>query len=211
MPFVEFTNADTAKSAFMNSQAQFGVDPTASMDAFGLLFAQAANAASGIPATRGGTGFAGTGTLNRQAISTEGDIIVTRYLIDLTGLSSSTTDLDIIGVGATPASFAAITGANGVILGGRVTCLEAPAGGVTDIDIYKATVSTGVFDGAVTSLTGQAAVLTAGGAWSLGTTRFIGADSIASGDFLYMVGGAAGTAAPYTAGRLLVELFANNA
>lgn len=155
-----------------------------------------------------GAGALGTGGFVETSVTREGGIIVTRIAVDLTGLSSSTTDLDIIGQGASAAYIAQITAAvNGTIFGGKCECLEAPAGGVTDIDLYKATVGTGVFDGAVTSLTGQGAVITSGGAWTLARVLGTAADGIAAGDFLYLAGGAAGTAAAYTAGRLLITLF----
>lgn len=207
MSFIEFTNADAAKASFVNALAAVGVEPTASVDANALVFAALANQVAGPPLVQGGAGFAGTGTVNKQVVTQQGDLIVTQIFIDLTGLSSSTTDLDIIGTGANPAYFVRVPSSAGTILGGNARCFELPAGGVTDIDIYKATVGTGVFDGAVTSLTGQAAVLTAAGAWALGTDRPIIADSIATGDYLYLTSGAAGTAGAYTAGRLLITLY----
>ena len=82
----------------------------------------------------------GTGTVFKSSVQRVGDIVKTSILIDLTGLSSSTTDLDIIGQGTDPAYLGQITAAkNGTILSGRMTCLEAPAGGVADIDLYSAT------------------------------------------------------------------------
>lgn len=152
-----------------------------------------------------GAGFAGTGSLHKMSIERNGDIITTRILVDLTGLSSSTTDLDIIGNSAGGAAYLArITAAeNGTIVGGSVTCLEAPAGGVTTIDVYAAVEGTGVFDGAVTSLT-ETVVLTSSGAWTLGLTQGTVADGVAANAYLYLTGGAGGTAAAYTAGRLLL-------
>ena len=214
MAVTNFSTVDIAASALVNAAARQGITTSNSMSAQQLPITVLANVLQG---QMGGAALlngpaagitGGTGTIVRSGIATEGGIIKTSILIDLTGLSSSTTDLDILGTGANPAFIAQISAAeSGTILGGTVTCLEAPAGGVTDIDVYKATVGTGVFDGAVTSLTGQAAVLTSGGAWALGTVRSIGADSIADGNFLYLTSGAAGTAAAYTAGRLLFTLY----
>lgn len=45
----------------------------------------------------------GTGTVYKSGVMRIGDIIRTTILIDLTGLSSSTTDLDIIGTGTSAA------------------------------------------------------------------------------------------------------------
>ena len=147
----------------------------------------------------------GTGTVFKSSIERVGDIIRTTVLIDLTGLASSTTDLDIIGTGTEPAYLGQITAANnGTVFSGRVKCLEAPVGGVTDIDLYSATEATGVFDGGIAALT-ETAILTSGGAWTLGTSTELGALPAAD-QYLYLTGGAAGTAAAYTAGKFLIEL-----
>lgn len=157
-------------------------------------------------ATEAGAGITGgVGTVYKSSVVKIGGIIKTSILIDLTGLSSSTTDLDIIGVGASVAHLGRILAADsGTILSGRVTCLEAPVGGVTDIDLYAAAEGTGVFDGGVAALT-EAALMTSGGAWTIGQTKVL-TGIPAANDYLYLTGGAAGTAAAYTAGKFLIEL-----
>ena len=165
--------------------------------------------AAGMP----GTGIsAGTGTICKSSVVREGDIITTQILVDLTGLASSTTDLDIIGVGAGAAYLCQITAAvNGTILGGTMACIEAPAGGVTDIDFYAATEATGVFDAGIGTLV-ETILVTAGGAWAITTApKAIVADGIAANAYLYLTGGAAGTAATYTGGRFLITLIGNPA
>ena len=157
-------------------------------------------------ATEAGAGITGgVGTVYKSSVSKIGGIIRTSILIDLTGLSSSTTDLDIIGQGAVAAHLGQITAARtGTILTGRVTCLEAPVGGVTDIDLYSATEATGVFDGGIAALT-ETALLTSGAAWTLGRTVPIAAVPAAN-EYLYLTCGTLGTAAAYTAGKFLIEL-----
>jgi hypothetical protein len=77
-----------------------------------------------------------------------------------------------------------------------------PTGGVTDIDLYSATEATGVFDAGIGTLV-ETALLTQGGAWTLALTKAIG--SVPAADqYLYLTGGAAGTAAAYTAGKFLI-------
>lgn len=148
----------------------------------------------------------GTGTIYENSVQLSGGIYLTRILLDLTGLGSSTTDLDIIGQGASAAHIGQITAAqNGTVLAIRMTCLEAPAGGVNDIDLYAATEGTGVFDGGVASLT-ETALITAGGAWTSGATKG-SVDVPAADQYLYLTGGAGGTAGTYTAGKFLIELF----
>lgn len=147
----------------------------------------------------------GTGTVFKSSVIRIGDIIKTSILIDLTGLSSSTTDLDIIGQGTDPAYLGQITAAkNGTILTGRMTCLEVPVGGVADIDLYSATEATGVFDGAVGDLA-ETAIITAGGNWTLAAVKAFGAIPAAN-KYLYLTGGAGGTADVYTAGKFLIEI-----
>jgi len=155
----------------------------------------------------GGGITAGVGTVFTNSVTLQGTIYRTTILIDLTGLGSSTTDLDIIGVGTNPAYLCKLAAAQcgGTIDAISVTCLEAPAGGVTDIDLYSATEATGKFDDAVTGLT-ETALITAGGAWTNGATK--GATVCpAANEYLYLTGGAAGTAATYTAGKFLITIF----
>ena len=156
-----------------------------------------------------GAGFTGgAGTVCATSVQRNGDIVTTQFLIDLTDLYSSTTDLDIIGVGTEPAYFGAIDAAvNGTVIGGSIRCLETPAGGITDIDIYSATEGTGVFDGGIAALT-ETELHTNGGAWSAApeTEVAFSAAFPADGQYLYLTGGAAGTAAKYTAGQFLITL-----
>jgi hypothetical protein len=135
----------------------------------------------------------------------QGGIIKTEILVDLTGAKSTTTENDIIGdTGA--CHFGQITTAiNGVIQAGKVSCLELPAGGVTDIDFAQASVATGAYDADVTGLTNYGSLIASGGAWALGTEKYL--DTITANYYLYLASGAAGTAAPYTAGKFLIELW----
>lgn len=157
--------------------------------------------------TGAGAGITGgTGTVYRSAVEVVGGIIKTTIVIDLTGLASSTTDLDIIGQGLSAAHIGQITAAqNGTIDAIRMTCLELPAGGADDIDLYAATEGTGVFDGGIAALT-ETALITAGGAWANGTVKG-SVDVPAANQYLYLTGGEAGTAATYTAGKFVIELF----
>jgi hypothetical protein len=157
----------------------------------------------------GGAGVgitSGVGTVYKTSVLQTGGLTTTKILIDLTGLASSTTDLDIIGVGTSPAYIGRVQApANGnTILTVQMTCLELPAGGADDIDLYSATQGTGVFDGAIGDLT-ETALITSGAAWASGTVR--AATTVPPmGSYLYLVGGEAGTAATYTAGKFLIEI-----
>jgi hypothetical protein len=154
-----------------------------------------------------GTGITtGTGTIHATSVTRAGSLIETKILIDLTGLNGGGTAADIIGVdGAASCHIGQITAAvNGTIVGGYMRCLEAPAGGNTDIDLYAANVATGTEDTAATALAGQA-ILVNSGALSLGTTAVLSAFPAAN-QYLYLANGTA-TAATYTAGKLEIVLY----
>jgi hypothetical protein len=156
-------------------------------------------------ATGTGAGFTdGVGAIAKNAVSKTGNIFKVEVLLDLTGTASSTTDLDIIGSGTNPAYIAKLTAAEvgATVLTVSMQCLEAPAGGVTDIDLYSATEGTGKFDDAVSGLT-ETALITAGGAWTNGTTKAAVTAPLAT-EYIYLTCGAGGTAATYTAGKFLI-------
>lgn len=151
---------------------------------------------------------AGTGTIYRSSVHKNGGIIEAKILIDLTGLDSDATLGDIIGksgtalachIGQVPADI-------GTVLTGRMTCLETPAGGEVDIDVYYADEGTGVTDGAIGSLT-ETVALAAGADWAVGDekvfTGFPAADK-----YLYLTVGTSSTptAGTYTAGKFLIEM-----
>lgn len=156
--------------------------------------------------TGAGAGItSGTGTVYRNSVSRANGIITTSILIDLTGLASEPTDLDIIGVGSSAAHIGQITTArNGTILAVRMTCLELPAGGADDIDLYSATEGTGTRADNMTDLTGTV-LITSGAAWASGTVR-ASTGVPANGEYLYLASGEA-AAGTYTAGKFLIELF----
>ncbi len=140
-------------------------------------------------------------------VTKNGTLITTRIVVDLTGLVGSATDLDIIGNtgGAANCHWGRITTAlSGAMVGGRVTCLEVPAGGATDIDFYSAVEATGAQDALVTGLT-ETALVTSGGAWTSGAVKGMTAVPAAN-DYLYIANGAA-SGGTFTAGKFLIELF----
>jgi hypothetical protein len=158
-----------------------------------------------------GTGFPGTGTVYKTSVVKSGDLYVTSLFIDLTGVKASATDLDIIGTAAAePAHIGQITAAkNGTIVGGKITCLEVPAGAADDIDLYCATTGTGAttyFDAAIASVTGYAALVTSGGAWTSGGAK--GFTAVPAADkYLYLVAGEGSANGTYSAGQFLIELY----
>ena len=135
--------------------------------------------------------------------STNVNIVKSTIMIDLTGLKDGGTAGDIIGKdGSGVAYIAQVTTANqGTIFGVTMTCLETPAGGSTDIDLYSATEGTGVNDTAIGDLT-ETQIINAGAA-SAGT--MVAGGDITADQYLYLVSQGTGDAA-YTAGRFMIEI-----
>ena len=153
-----------------------------------------------------GTGITtGSGTLYKASVARSGEVISTSLLLDLTGLRSTAAD-DIIGVDGTALDchFGQITSAiNGTILTGTITCLEVPAGGDPDINVYGNVESTGSESDDPSGLTGTG-ILVNTGDHTLGLVSVFAAIPAAN-EYLYLVAGAA-TDADYTAGKFLIEL-----
>jgi hypothetical protein len=152
-----------------------------------------------------GTGFTGTGTVYKTSISHQGDLVITRIFVDLTGLNCGGTAGDIIGGDGTanPCHIGQITAAqHGTIFFGTMRCVETPGGGDTDIDLYAADEGTGVEDGAISALTETQ--LVNGGTHTAGDEDLLTAYPAAN-QYLYLVGQGGGDAT-YTAGQFIIEL-----
>lgn len=152
-----------------------------------------------------GTGIDGIAETYATQVERVGDLIRTTIMIDLTGLRSTAAG-DIIGDdgAGTPCHLGRLPSAQcGTLVAGSVLCLETPAGGTADIDLYAATEATGVEDAAITTLAETA--LTNGGAHVAGDRDAMTALP-AAGQYLYLVAGAT-LNADYTAGKLLIELW----
>lgn len=202
------------------------VDLSGNLDVTGTLAVTGAQTLGGVALTATGTELnklddsvvaasqprgAGVDTAESYAVSIfrMGSLVHTAIVVDLSTLIGSATDLDIIGESAAAScNWGRITTAkNGAIIGGKVTCLEVPAGGATDIDFYSSDVATGTQDVIITdaALGTETALVTSGGAWASGTTK--GMTGLpAANDYLYIVNGAA-SGGTFTAGKFLIELY----
>jgi len=167
----------------------------------GAKMATEATASAGIE----GTAAVYVTQVNRlkSDVDTNVNIVKTTIMIDLTGLKDGGTAGDIIGKDGSGVAFIGkVTTANqGTVFGVTMTCLETPAGGSTDIDLFSATEGTGVNDTAIGDLT-ETQIINAGAA-SAGTV--VAGGDIAADQFLYLVSQGTGDAT-YTAGRFLIEI-----
>lgn len=156
----------------------------------------------------------GTDTIAKMSVTRNGDVIKTSIIVDLDGLTSAATLADIIGVNDAANCWIAriFTDISGTIFGGKMTCLEVPATGEVDIDLYSSPVSTGVENALVTSLTDDVALLLTNVDWTIDLYRSL-ALFPADGDYLYLSVGTASTptAGEYTAGKFLIELWGYDA
>lgn len=163
--------------------------------------------ATGAALTTGaGSGItSGVGTVANSVVSSNNGIITTQLYIDLTGLNSGDTAGDIIGVnGAANSHFGRITTAqNGHIFEGYIACLETPATGEPNIDLFSAVEGTGAEDAAISTLD-EVALAEAAGDWTAGTVAELTLLPRPN-DYLYLVAGDA-TSATYTAGIFKIVL-----
>lgn len=171
-----------------------------------ILTMSSATSATATSALTAGVGITnGVGVVHRSWTRSLGFRTIRTYiLMDLTGLNSGGTAGDIIGVnGAGAAHIGQVTTAvSGLIYWGQMQCIETPAGGDTDFDIYAADEATGVEDVAISTLV-ETQLINAG-VQAKGTTGAFTAWPTA-GQYLYLVG--QGTAnATYTAGQLLITM-----
>lgn len=165
-----------------------------------------------MPVTAPGAGF---DTANGVKIIPYGKrgasgMFVTEIYVDLqaAAVSSVATLNDIIGEAAGGAAYIGqMTAAlNGTVVAIEMVCLEAPATGDTDIDLYSATENTGAYDADVTGLT-EVALITAGGAWTNGMVKGATALPAGASDYLYLASGNGGTAGAYSAGIFIIRIY----
>ena len=149
----------------------------------------------------------GTGTICENGVRRDGNIITTTILIDVTGLNSSVAG-DTIGVNAATGVYLAQIDFSrcGTPFAGGIRCLETPAGGEPDIDLYSYTEGNMAEDDDEVSVLGTALVNTAVD-WTsaLAEKHFTGLP--ADGEYLYLLGSGGGTAATYTAGKFVITLY----
>lgn len=158
-----------------------------------------------LSADSGIDGIAETFATDVKSVAT--GLVHTQIVIDLTGLNSGGTAADIIGDdGVANCHIGQYTTAvMGTVVAGKVTCLEAPATGEPNIDLFSADEATGTEDTAITALTNDTALMEAAADWT--ALLFQGMTALpAANQYLYLVAGDA-TDATYTAGKFLIEFW----
>ncbi len=161
-------------------------------------------------ANAAGIGITGAADNFITSVEKMGSIVKTTILIDVDGLNSGGTADDVIGAdGAGVAHLGQITAAvNGTIFAGKITCLQTPAGGDPDIDLWYTDDATGVEDTLVTAMSNQIQCIDHGD-WTDGEVDGLTAFPPTT-KYLYLATGDT-TDATYTAGILLIELWGTDA
>jgi hypothetical protein len=155
-----------------------------------------------------GSGILGIAeTFATRTVVTAGGLVHTQILVDLTGLNSNA-DGDIIGDDAAANCHLGqyTVAVMGTLVGGQVSCLQTPATGEPNIDLFSADESSGVEDTAISALTNQIELMTSGADWTTALRRGMALLPTAN-QYLYLVGGDGATDNTYTAGKLLIEFW----
>jgi len=201
--------ADVTGDTKVIARSSMGYDWNFLADGETLLFGTTDETAFSVKNMTPGTGIStGSGTLYKGAVLRMGDVIETTIVIDVTGLNSGDADGDIIGVAATAnCHVGQITAAkNGTLFAGSMQCVETPAGGEPDVDLFSATVATGTEEALITALS-ETALLATAVDWTgilapKGLTALPAAD-----EYLYLVASGGVTNATYTAGKFVIKLY----
>lgn len=150
----------------------------------------------------GAIGVGGSITAPQTRRWTENGVIVTQIKFDITGLKSSSSANDAIGVGTVPAYIGRnVVATNGVVFKAELSCIELPVTGDLDIDIGTNAAGTIDFDEAVS--TGK---LIDGGSLAAGQTVANLVPAMTANDYLYIVspGSTVGT---YTGGQFVLTMY----
>ena len=135
-----------------------------------------------------------------------GDVIKTSVYVDLDGLMSAA-DGDIIGANDQANCHIGqhTTGKMGTLFAIKMVCVEAPATGEPDIDLYSASEATGTENAAVSGLT-ETLLVETNADWTTGLHR--GAATLpADGEYFYLVASGGGAAGEYSAGKFIIEFW----
>ena len=158
-----------------------------------------------------GGGFVSDNDSKVPSVTNINGRIITKLYIDLAGNASTTDNLDIIGDGTTAdgSIYKHVNSINGLAVEVQMHCVEDPATGADDIDLYISADGAAAAGSLVTDLT-EAALITSGGAWEAGLAAqaTFGVEDL-DGAFFYLTCGEAGTAGEYSTGKFIITIIGN--
>ena len=148
------------------------------------------------------------GQAQASFIEVLGGFIKTTIYVDLDGLMPGGAAADIIGANdAANCHIGQVTTAKcGTLFHGTMLCVEAPAGGEPDIDLYSAVEGTGTENAAISGLD-ETALLAAAADWTIAMGAKVLTALPANNEYLYLVSSGGGDTSEYTAGRFIIELW----
>ena len=162
-----------------------------------------------------GGGFDGAETCTVTVGNFNGTII-TKIVVDITGLLVSGTVKDVIGEDGVAAAYMTqvTTAVNGIVYAADIACLETPAGSNTEADIDLVTSSNSLAEDALyDSGTTEVALCPAGADYVAGmfTRSASGLDCnniSANSHYIYLADGSgAASGGTYTAGKFIINLY----
>ena len=187
----EATLNDIIGNIFTDATCDYNNDPTITMDS--------------TSAVRAGMSVRGTGIPDGATVSSVTNSTTFELSVATTG---GTVTNGTLTFGA-PAHIGQVNyNTTGIIYKAQITCLETPAGGEVDIDVYQAPIGTGAGGVLITSLTGNSVLLDTAVDWTAGTKKEF--TNIPINDyFMYLTVGTSSspTAGTYTAGKFLIEIY----
>jgi hypothetical protein len=140
----------------------------------------------------------------------QGEYVMTLH-VDITNAESKADILDVIGTGTSSSVYIGKCSTTyvGYVYKAEMMCIEVPAGGDLDVDLYSNTADLAT-DDAVTSSGTSVELINAGGNWAVGM-RKISTAGLTMTDglhdhYLYLTTGG-GTAGTYTAGKFVIKLY----
>lgn len=159
-----------------------------------------------VEAAEHGAGAIGTAVAPATYRWSENGTIITEIKVDLTGLDSSGTENDVIGLSTGGAAYLGryVVATCGVLYRVEMSCLEVPLSGDADVILVGGSAADEAFDDTVAN---TVAVCDGTGDWTLGETIVNNAPAgLVANYYLYLTQGATDDAT-YTAGQFLIRLY----
>jgi len=152
-----------------------------------------------------GAGAIGTAAAPATKRWTEAGVIITRITIDLTGLDSSGTENDVIGLDGGGAAYLGrnVVATNGQIFRVEMSCIEVPLTGDADVILVAGSAADEAFDDTVAN---TIAVCDGTGDWALGETIVNDVPGITANYYYYLTQGATDDGT-YTAGQFVITTY----
>lgn len=153
-----------------------------------------------------GAGAIGTAAVPATYRRVENGTIITEIKVDLTGLDSSGTENDVIGLSTGGAAYLGryVVATCGILYRVEMSCIEVPLSGDADVILVGGSAADEAFDDTVAN---TVAVCDGTGDWGLGETIVNNAPAgLVANYYLYLTQGATDDAT-YTAGQFIIRLY----